>query len=146
MSDEPEVPKKKYIPTTKGLKRSDRLSLKQRLFAEKLLVPGETQTGAYLKVYGGSEDTASQRATMAMKSPALQAHISDVIDSKFPDLSDDCATTLANMIRDPEVPANVKLKAIDLVAKYKGWASPSRSEHLHAQIDMSRYKLPGGDK
>lgn len=121
-------------------------TVKQQQFASKLLVPGMSQAEAYAQTYGTTNrQYAIERASRLVAKPHMQAHIKEIIHEAHPALGQTCASTLANLIEDPDTPANTKLKAIDLIAKYLGWNAPSRSEHLHAKIDVSKYKLPGSE-
>jgi hypothetical protein len=129
------APKKKPLP------------LKQRLLvAEVLANPGATQTECYQKVYGGEMKVTSARdaASHVLARPEVREHITEVLAKLYPDLTSTAGTVLYEMVTDINKPDAIRLKALELLAKFQGWAAPTKVDKRILTADMSKYKLPGG--
>jgi hypothetical protein len=128
-------------------KKKKTLPLRQRMFvAEVLNNPGKTQTECYKKIYPNAADnTATVASTRIMARPEAKEHITEVLARLYPDLTSNVGSVLYEMITDPEKNDATRLKAIELLAKFQGWAAPTKVDKRILTADMSKYKLPGGD-
>lgn len=125
-------------------KKLRRLTPKQQAFAKAVLQPGMSQTQAYMDVYGSKvRTTAAVAASELAARPHVQQHIADVIADKYPEAASEAMEVLRGYVRDPEVAPSVKLKSLELLAKFMAWNAPNKSMHIHAKVDAKKYKLPG---
>ena len=127
-------------------KKKKKLPLRQRLFvAEVLNNPLATQAECYKKVYQNPNDgTAKVNSTRIMARPEVQEHITEVLARLYPDLTSNAGSVLHEMITDPERNDSIRLKALELLAKFQGWAAPTKVDKRILTADLSKYKLPGG--
>lgn len=125
------------------MKKKKQLPLKQRLFvAEVLNNPTATQKECYQKVYGAvaSPDSSSSRV---LARPEVQEHITEVLARLYPDLTSNAGSILQEMITDPNRNDAIRLKALELLAKFQGWAAPTKVDKRIVTADLSKYRLPG---
>lgn len=137
MSDDVQVPKPK---------KKKKLSLREKIFVAEILKPGTTQTDAYLATSPHvTRDSAAELGKMMMKREHVQEHINEVLAKKYPAMATSAADVIMGYINDPDMDPHVKLKCIEMLAKYSGWAAPTKSQNLTAKLDLSKFKLPGSD-
>ncbi len=117
----------------------------KKLVKELVNNPTQTQGQAYAKVYGVTNlEVASDRASRVLAKPHVQEHIRDVIDREYPQMAGTCARVLEEFLTNDMLSPQVRMKAIEMLAKFYGWAAPTESRNLKltANLDKVR-KLPG---
>jgi hypothetical protein len=128
-----------------GESKKKKLPIKQRLFiAEVLNNPQKTQKECYKAVYGPVTDgTAHVNSTKIMARPEAKEHITEVLARLYPDLTSNAGSVLYEMITDNTRSDSIRLKALELLSKFQGWAAPIKSDKRIITADLSKYKLPG---
>jgi hypothetical protein len=132
-----EKPKKKAM---------DKLTVRQRKFVHEVMKPGMSHTDAVIAAgYSpANKSSASQLAHDTLNSSKVQAAISEILAEKYPDIGSDAAKVLSDILHDCQASNGDKMKAIELLAKFFGWNSPTKHQRLNAHV---QYKLPGsGEK
>lgn len=122
-------------------KKKKNLNAKQKIFVGKL-VEGATQKDAYLAAYGNVKNPNTSASILA-KLPHVQESIQELLERKHPDLKENIGSVLNEIILNPEQRTSDRLAAIKLVGEYFGWKAPTRTQNLHAKVDVSKFKLPG---
>ena len=124
-------------------KKKRLMPLKQRLFvAEVLNNPIATQAECYKKVYGDIKN-AESASSRVLARPDVKEHITEVLARLYPDLTSNAGSVLHEMITDTNRNDAIRLKALELLAKFQGWAAPTKVDKRILTADMSKFKLPG---
>jgi hypothetical protein len=126
-------------------KKKKKLPLRQRMFvAEVLNNPSATQTDCYKKIYGPVKtETANSCSARILARPEAKEHITEVLAKLYPDLTSTAGTVLYEMVTDINKPDSIRLKALELLAKFQGWQAPTKVDKRILTADLSKYKLPG---
>lgn len=138
----------KALEATFKVKKVKRLSPKQKLYAAKLLDPNLNQREAYMEVYGAKKTVSATdiQASTVAGNPRVQQHIDAIIERIAPNIGDNAVSYLNSVLMDPDKPDMVKMKALEMLTKWKGWATTKvEKKTLNANVDLSAYKLPTGD-
>jgi hypothetical protein len=119
-----------------------RLTPKQRLLAAKALDPELNQSEAYEEVYGVTKrpDVA---ASITLSKPHVSEHIDALIARLAPNIADNGIRYLNELLTDPDKPDTIKLKALEMLSKWKGWSAPVKVNKQILTADLGKYKLPG---
>ena len=123
-----------------------KLTPKQRLLAAKSLDPELNQAEAYREVYGDNAEYPASAASMALNKPHVQEHIDALIERIAPNIADTGITYLNELLSDPDKPDSIKLKALDMLSKWKGWNAPTKINKRVLTADLGKYKLPGTEE
>lgn len=119
-----------------------KLTVKQRLLAAKALDPELNQSEAYVEVYGNVKrpDVA---ASLTLSKPHVSEHIDALISRLAPNIADNGIRYLNDLLTDPDKPDNIKLKALEMLSKWKGWSAPVKVNKQILTADLGKYRLPG---
>jgi phage terminase small subunit len=126
----------------KRTKAIEKCTIRQRKFIEEVMKPDMSHTQAIINAgyKPANANSAHVLAHDTLSSRNVQAAISEILKERYPDIGNDAAKVLNNILLDSEASNGDKMKAIELLAKFFGWHAPTKHQRLNASI---KYKLPG---
>lgn len=126
--------------------KKKRLTPKQAKFVAAALEPGVSQKDAVKKAgyLVKSDRNARVMAAKLMNNTAVQKRMDELISEEYPEAGNEAISVLRAILRDDTLPPKTRMEAIDRLARYKGWAAPTKSLNIKANVD--KYKLPGGEE
>lgn len=125
-------------------KAVEKLTIRQRKLVHEIMKPGMSGQQAVINAGYQPKDEKSARsiAEVTLHRPRVQQAIAEILAEKYPDVGNDAAGVLRDILHDVAATHSEKMKAIELLAKFFGWNAPTKHQRLNANI---RYKLPGED-
>lgn len=129
---------------TKKLKRPNP---RTQLFVRELLAhPEKTQAQAYMVAHPNvTKLTATVHGSNTLAKPHVQAHINEVLDQMYPELAKSAAAVLMETLNNPEIAISMKLKVIEMLAKFKGWNAATKIDKREVKVDLTKFRLPGSE-
>ena len=125
-------------------KKKKRLTVKEQKFVKAVLEPDMSQAKAVVKAgYKTTKLNATKMGSQMMAKPHIAKAIAQVIDEEFPEAGNRAVQVLREILNDEESSPMVRMKAIEMLGKFKGWQAPTKSMSIKA--DLGKYKLPGGE-
>lgn len=120
------------------------LTPKEKIFVAEVLKPDVSQTDAYQALAPHvSRESARTMGARMMQKPHVQEHINAVLEKRYPEMARTAADVLMEYLQDPEIVPQVKLKCIEMLAKFQGWHSATKIDKREIRVDLNKYRLPG---
>jgi phage terminase small subunit len=127
---------------SESLKDKKRLTSKQQRFVAAYSSGMSGQEAVIEAGYNvSSTESAKSLATTMLSNDKIQNALAEAIHRQFPNVPDLAASTLVDILINPEQRASDKLKAIELLAKVCGWQAPSKHANLNVTL-REKFKLP----
>lgn len=120
-----------------------KLTIKEKKFTKALVKSGNVADAVLDAGYNCKDrNVARSLGHKMIAKPIIQKAIDIVIDDLYPEAASESIGVLREILNDPTQGSMARIKAIETLAKFKGWNAPTK--HMTAKVNIDKkYKLPG---